>query len=416
MITPSFSLTATERVLPRMALDFTTASLDSRVTFTRAGNTATVVDSSGFVVPINANLPRFDFNPTTLVCRGLLIEEARTNLLTYSSDFDNAAWVKVQGTVTKDAVMSPDGTVNAEKFTENTANSTHYPVQTPTVSATTSYVMSCFLKSAGRTKVTYVFENSAKFAGVDFNLSNGTAGTPFGTLASTTAGVDDYGNGWYRCWMKVVTESGTTTQVQYRLNNGTTDSYTGDGTSGVYMWGAQLEAGAFATSYIPTVASTVTRTADVATMTGANFSSWFNASEGAFLVVADRIYSGNFVSFIYPFTANDNTQANEIAVLSSNGTTQMQIGMNVGGVSQLDFAFGLFNVDPSKMIATYKQNNTQFGMNGLSKTTDTSCNIPTVTQLAIGRRTTGGYWAGHIQKLSYYPQRLISAELAAFSK
>jgi hypothetical protein len=60
MITPSFALTATERVLPRLALDFTTASLDSRVTFTRAGDTATVTNSSGYVTAINANLPRFD--------------------------------------------------------------------------------------------------------------------------------------------------------------------------------------------------------------------------------------------------------------------------------------------------------------------------------------------------------------------
>jgi hypothetical protein len=198
--------------------------------------------------------------------------------------------------------------------------------------------------------------------------------------------------------------------------NGYATSYTGDGTSGFYIYGAQLEAGAFGTSYIPTVASQVTRTADTATMTGTNFSSWYNASEGAFLVVADRIYTGNFVAFINAFSANDNTTANEIAVLSSSGTTQIQMGMNAGGIAQLTFTFGLFDADPSKMIAAYKQNNTQFGMNGLSKTTDTSCNIPTVTQLAIGRRTTGNYWAGHIQKLSYYPQRLISAELAAFSK
>ena len=81
MITPSFALTATERVLPRMALDFTTATLDPRVTFTRTGDTATVTNSSGVITAINANLPRFDFDPTTLVCKGLLIEEARTNLL-----------------------------------------------------------------------------------------------------------------------------------------------------------------------------------------------------------------------------------------------------------------------------------------------------------------------------------------------
>jgi hypothetical protein len=101
MITPSFSLTSTERVLPSMALDFTTANLDSRVTFTRTGNTATVVNSSGNVVGINADLPRFDYDPIALTCKGLLIEESRTNLIPYSSDFNDASWTKQNANVSK---------------------------------------------------------------------------------------------------------------------------------------------------------------------------------------------------------------------------------------------------------------------------------------------------------------------------
>ena len=81
MITPAFPLTAPGRVLPKLALDFTTAALDPRVTFTRAANTATVINSSGVIVAANADVPRFDYNPTTLVCRGLLIESARSNEL-----------------------------------------------------------------------------------------------------------------------------------------------------------------------------------------------------------------------------------------------------------------------------------------------------------------------------------------------
>jgi len=81
MISPSYSITATERVLPRLALDFTTAILDPRVTLTRAGNTATATNSSGVIALVNADLPRFDYNPTTLACNGLLIEESRINVL-----------------------------------------------------------------------------------------------------------------------------------------------------------------------------------------------------------------------------------------------------------------------------------------------------------------------------------------------
>ena len=409
MITPSFGLTATERVLPRMALDFTTASLDSRVTFTRSGNTATVVNSSGLIAPINADLPRFDFDPVTLACKGLLIEESRTNVFTYSNDFSNVIWTALGAGVGGTKVTSPDGTANATPLIEDSSTGQHTIYQ---ISATTGLkTFSVYAKNASGSRFLRL---------VDFNATNGAQGETWfnlltGTVAFGPGTIVNAGNGFYRCSITTTTTVLSTYFISISTN-GYAASYTGNGTSGFYIYGAQLEAGAFGTSYIPTVASQVTRTADTATMTGTNFSSWYNASEGAFLVVADRIFTGNFTSFIYPFAANDNTNSNEIAVLSSSGTTQIQIGMSVGGVSQLTFSFGLFNVEPSKMIAAYKQNNTQFGMNGLSKTTDTSCNIPTVTQLAIGRRTTGGYWAGHIQKLSYYPQRLISEELAAFSK
>ncbi len=95
MITPSFSLTATERVLPKLALDFTTASLDSRVTFTRttgASNPATYVSSTGYITSATNNQPRFDYDPITLTCKGLLIEESRANIFIESETLLTAAW------------------------------------------------------------------------------------------------------------------------------------------------------------------------------------------------------------------------------------------------------------------------------------------------------------------------------------
>ena len=123
MITPSFGLTATERVLPKLALDFTTASLDNRITFTRAGNTATVINSSGLVTTINADLPRFDYTLNTGGdCKGLLIEEARTNLLLQSNDVSNAAYTVSNVTVVANSSAAPDGTLTAAKATiTNTA-------------------------------------------------------------------------------------------------------------------------------------------------------------------------------------------------------------------------------------------------------------------------------------------------------
>ena len=162
MITPSFGLTATERVLPSMALDFTTASLDSRVTFTRSGNTATVVNSSGLIATINANLPRFDFDPVTLACKGLLIEEARTNLLTYSNDFSNAIWNKNSSSITSNVITSPDGTVNASKLVEAAATAEHTVNRSTPVAivAGSSNTLSVFAKKGERTTIELYYVNN----------------------------------------------------------------------------------------------------------------------------------------------------------------------------------------------------------------------------------------------------------------
>jgi hypothetical protein len=227
MITPSYGLTATERVLPRMALDFTTATLDPRVTFTRSGDTATVINSSGNIAPINADLPRFDFDPITLLCKGLLIEEARTNLFLYSAEFDNIYWGKIRSSITANATISPDGASTGDKLVENLDNGTHLIVRTETTTNTSANTWSIYAKASERPSINIVVREGTTFlrsSNATFNLSAGTV----------VGGVD------------------TNSQALFQLNNGSVSSYQGDGTSGIFIWGAQLEAGAFATSYIPT--------------------------------------------------------------------------------------------------------------------------------------------------------------------
>lgn len=394
---PAFGLTAAERVLPKMALDFTTASLDSRVTITRALNTATAVNSSGYIAVVNANLPRFDYSPTTLACKGLLIEESRANLLLQSADFGNASWTKVASSISADVVVSPDGTQNADKLIEGTTNSAHYPVQAPTVAATTSYVMSAFLKAAERTKSTYIFENSGKFAGVVFDLSKGTADTPFGTLSGTTAGVDAYGNGWYRCWMKITTEAGTTSQVQYRLNNGSTDIYTGNGTSGFYIWGAQLEAGAFATSYIPTITTSLTRNADTVTMTGTNFSSWWQLGSGGALV---QVIPSTVIG-TRPLVQFDDGTPNEIIELRGNSANP-ELYIVDGGSLQAQIDAGTIAANtPYSLTGWWQTNFCAARKDNDNRVEDLTATIPTVTQARIGSDGVN-YLNGHIATINYY--------------
>jgi hypothetical protein len=400
-----------------MALDFTTASLDSRVTFTRAGNTATVVNSSGFVEPINANLPRFDFNPTTLVCRGLLIEEARTNNLVYSEQFDNALWNKTDTTITANSINAPSGTQIADLATEGSAGSSNV-AQAITIVANSTNTFSVFLKRGNTDWVRFVIwdsVNNANRISAWVNLSTGAlgasvvnAGTSTGGAATTT----NYGNGWYR-----VTLSGAVNNAAVLLNC-LFSSAASDGVvtrvSGAtyYAWGAQTESGAFATSYIPTVASTVTRTADVASMTGTNFSSWYNATQGA-------IQTQSLLS-------RQSTVATPIVYLGSGGINILTryrgsgasgfIVENTGSQADLTSGSTITANTTLKIIGRYAANNFAVSTNANTVATDVSGTVPTVSALYIGSDNGVNYLNGWLAKIFYFPQALIDAELQAFSK
>jgi hypothetical protein len=423
MITPSFGLTATERVLPRMALDFTTASLDPRVTFTRAGNTATVVNSSGDVALINADLPRFDYDSITLACKGLLIEESRTNLALQSQAIDQVVWVKSNINTTGtppyiDVAISPDGTQNADLvIPDTTFTALHKITQVgATVTAGATTTSSIYLKPGGYNFVLLRSGNASESAAfqVLVNLSNGTIGTPaaYGAGATVTgATITLLKNGWYR-----VTLTGAITgllaynQNIYVYESGVS-AFSGNGTSGVYMWGAQVEVGAFATSYIPTVASQVTRTADVATMTGTNFSDWYSAGAGG---VVTRVLPST-VSGTRPVLQFDDNTANEIIALRGN-TTNPELSIVDGGAPQAQIDAGTIAANTIYNLgAAWATDNCAAAVNGGASVTDTTATIPTVTQARLGSDG-ANYLNGQLQTVRYWPQRIINAEVQAFSK
>jgi len=264
------------RVTPKVELDFTTASLDSRITFARttsATNPATFVNSSGVTSAATNNAPRFDYNPITLVCRGLLIEQSRANVCLQSSNFATSWNASGSATIGVDAINSPDGTQNADKLIEFTNTGQHAVLQAIAVSSATSYTVSIYAKKGERESIALRLIGTSTYAQAYFNLLAGTV-----TPSTGTASIVAMPNGWYRCIITGTSDS-TTTNIYVNIGQTATStsisSYTGDGVSGVYIWGAQLEAGAFVTSYIPTTTTSLTRNADVATITGTNFSNWW---------------------------------------------------------------------------------------------------------------------------------------------
>jgi hypothetical protein len=405
MITPSFGLTATERVLPKLALDFTTAVLDPRVTFTRAGDTATVVNSDGYISGINANLPRFDYNSTTLACKGLLIEEVRTNSITYSNEFSNGAWYTLRASVTSVTETSPANDATVFNLIEDTTASNNHRIGQSFTSAATTYTYSIFAKPAGRNWIQLC---SAALTGVFFDIQNGTVGA---ANSGHVGQITPYKNGWYRCSITFTSTSGNRPfEIALATANSVT-SYTGDGVSGVSLYGAEIEAGAFATSYIPTEATSVTRNADVATMTGTNFSSWFNASEGTFTGQGALLPNSPSGILLCP---NNGGVAERFRLLL--GTTGGAWIVSAGGSTVAGIGVRTLS---GKTTGSYKLNNFTVATNGADYATDGSGAVPTgLDRMVIGSETAGSptYLNGWVQKIMYYPQQLTPNEIVAFSK
>ena len=363
-----------------------------------------------------SGVARFDHNPTTGESLGLLIEEQRTNLLLRSEEFENAAWGKSNTTLTANTVASPNGTLTGGLLAENTANATHVIQQSFTFVASTTYTISVYVKAAGRTK--FQFSSISGFSpGATFDLVAVTATT----IASTTsATITPVGNGWFRC-TATRTSTGGTDQAQIRLNdNAGNVIYTGDGYSGIYIWGAQLEAGAFPTSYIPTVASQVTRAADSASMTGANFSSWYNQAEGTlYAEAAAPLWGANDVASAPAMASiNDGAANNRIYLGRSAASTRPFFNVNVAGVTQADITTSLTSWaggSAMKLAGAYEVNDFAICTDGGAAGTDTVGTLPVVTQLLIGSRGDGPIWNSTIKKLAYYPARVTNAQLQAMT-
>jgi len=357
--------------------------------------------------------PRFDYNPLTLAPRGLLIEEQRVNLALYSEQFDNAGWVKSFAAVTANATTSPDGTTNADRLTADGSLNTHVAQQTVTYTAA-AHTLSVYAKKDTNNFVQLRFGAAAIAAGTgfaNFDLDAGTVGTIGPGLSA--ASITPAGNGWFRC-----TITGTTLAVGsnagfYVVTSATASTgQTNSLTTSVFLYGAQLELGAFVTSYIPTVASTVTRAADSATMTGTNFSSWYNASEGTVVASADSVRPSALSPATRVFQFDDGTTLNNIR---TGGTATLQVvDANVTQVNITATPAITFDGTVFKFASAYKVNDFATVTTG-AVATDTSGTVPAVTQLSLGGPSISGVLNGHIRTFTFYATRLTNAQLQALT-
>ena len=388
------------------------------ITFTRASN-ATYFDVNGVLQTASNDAPRFDHDPATAgnPSRGLLIEEARTNLLERSAEFDNAYWTKLRSSVTANSATAPDSTNTAEKLVEDGQNNSHTLYRFVThAGANAAVTWSVFCKAAERTHVDLAVQgdqSGTKSGGrAVFNLSAGTVGS-FTAINSGTgsASITNVGNGWYRCSLTVtpVGITATLSEAYVTPTDGTSIFYQGNGTSGILIWGAQLEAGAFPTSYIPTTTAAATRSADSAVVTP--ISSFYNQSEGTLFAEG----SAGSTTVAFPRLTELATDIdNRISLVRSTSASTARFTVRNGAVNQADeaIASSLALGVTARLIVSYKQDDFAGTSNGQSVVTDTSGTVPTANSLLIGKNNIGTeFIGGHIRKITYWPKRLSNTLL-----
>jgi hypothetical protein len=401
---------------PTLNLNFAgSRTLDPRITFTRTqttSNGSTYTGRDGLIKYAGPNEPRFDHRYVNgeIESLGLLIEEQRVNSALRSQEFNLSPNLAVNASISPNSAIAPDGTLTADKLVEDNISSIYKRVQQGGFTVSGDYTVSFFVKEAGRYRGYIQLLNTTN-ASVSFNLQNETVS---GVVQSRSK-IEKYPNGWYRISTSNTFNAGETPTVYIvMLNDSGSSNYVGDGSSGLFIWGLQVEAGAFPTSYIPTEGSTKTRNADNASITGSNFTEWYNPSEGTLFVKAE--------SFAAP---TELTAVASLNVPSSYASNRIDIRYQQGGASYCFFNGEAaltrpsgFSLSNPKFIAGYKQNTQKFSTNGsLASASASFTPSPNITHLQIGTFDNFSYELnGCISQLSYYPFLLTDNQLITLTR
>ena len=392
------------------------------LTFTRAG-TATYFDANGVMQTAAADQPRFDYDPITLACKGLLIEGSRTNLLLRSSDIANASWAK-DATTIGETVSSSYPTAATRIYETATTGEHGFTAAAAAYTAGQVYTLHTVLRSAGRTRARVLLPSAAfgeNKVGY-YDLQSLSVVSTLGT--GVTAAISPVRDG---CVMLILTATATTSASasagQFRfVDSGTNVSYAGSASLGMDFIYAQLEVGAFPSSYIPTTTAAVTRAADVCLMTGADFSRWFNPVEGTIVAEFSTITNGldntggNGFFWIYDIDSSGAATSSHELLVSATYGPGINARTQVAGTSQaaLTTPVTLGTGSTIRHAYAYKTNDFAGSLNGGSVLADAAGSLPPAPdRMAIGSTNggSGSHLNGHLRRIRYYPRRLDNARL-----
>jgi hypothetical protein len=352
---------------------------------TRA-TTATRVNSAGLIESVAVNVPRLDYTDST--CPSILVEPQRTNICLRSQALATAPWTLESGAVTNNAIISPDGTLNANKL-ENVGGSTGGVYQTITgLTFGDTYTVSFYGKLGTATNICLVMNNT-----IAWNTVGGQSFTAADGLNTTT-------------WKKFSYTFTVPASIGFNIHIGT-HSQTGvtpQSTGTFFVYGVQAEKSSYATSYIPTTSASVTRNADQIQKTG--ISSLIGQTEGTIFV--DIYYDG--INTFYPCSISNGAFTDAIYFEQYLGNIYAVVFDN--GSLQFAFDAGVLSIGRHKMAIGYKANNTVFYIDGVLKYTDTSLTVPDCSRFDIGFVGGVGIDKTLVNTSALFKTRLTNAELA----
>ena len=426
VFTSSIEVTADyPTIKPSLNLNFTRArALDPRITFSRA-SVGTYVGRDGQIKTAGNNEPRFDHDPATGESLGLLIEESRTNIIYGDPGQSNLV-------VSSGQSNSLTGNNDAYKLAKDSPSNSqsHGSWGVSGDVSTSSYVMSIFVKKINHSKffmqtVVQSADNLYVYIDIDTGVTSHTDYTASGNLTVTTS-IETYTDGWYRIISRVQGSASNSLASGFRFGFGDPSNGSQQYTNiddEVLVYGAQLENGSFATSYIPSADSSgsVNRQPDLGKIIGENFSSFFNASEGTF-DVGYKLGGDNSSMRVAQVSNGTSNNVIDLVVgsgggqggywfINTGGTTQFS-STSVTNSSQVDRNF--------RAVLAYKENDCAAQSNKITAgpTTDTNVTLATdYDRLSFYQiANNGDHIQGHLKFIRYYPKRLTNAQVTLFSQ
>jgi len=361
---------------------------------------ATRVNKEGLIEVVGNDVPRIDY--TDSADGVLLLENSATNLITYSEDFSDSSWDLLDSSIENNStLLTPQGISGVQELKENSDNDDHL-IKSDSTFTLTDCSFSVFAKYKGNNRNIKLSLGTGKYA--SFNLQDGYV---FDIQSDSTAEIIKLSNGWYRC---IINGNISASKLNIFLLNDKNEIYQGDGTSGVYVYGAQVEAGSYATSYIPTNGSAVTRQADTAS--GAGNDVVFNDSEGVLFVETSALADDGTSRVI---TLSNGSTSNRIIIEYSSILKRLSSYFVLGGSNQVLFQYNMSDTTVNcKILFKYKLNDFSLWVNGFEVLTDSSGNIftqGTLNTINFDRGDGGAPFYGKTKEISYYDEIPTDEEL-----